>query len=328
MLASNDAIGPVLFKEPDIMRFPIRFWFATVLESEPGKVNPLVHEALWACYNTEAFDQEDFLNLVIKEKSGELEACDIAALFISELRHISKKKAESYTLGTDALVRLNMLLVGGSDPVTSLRRASLGLNAITILTRAVRRVVQRGNRTCVGTASVAFLMGVHCVLVERDGVRWVVDTIKAGLLAILAETETFTSCDCLNGEIIETISNILHPFLTYHLVHYSVVRAAVNAMSAISSENIKQLAESPFAEAWASFRSILLERSVFMSRLNRKIPSPERMMYCEYVRVLVHQCRKALSSDFTVPERVSPTGTQKVRRMQEDALLLKIMSEI
>ncbi len=85
VLGSNDVIGQALFNNVDLMRIPIRFWLATVLESKTGDVNPIVHEALWACCDTGALDQRSVLELLIEEKDGE--ACDIPALFVPELRN-------------------------------------------------------------------------------------------------------------------------------------------------------------------------------------------------------------------------------------------------
>lgn len=110
--------------------------------------------------------------------------------------------------------------------------------------------------------------------------RWVIESIDAGILSILAESEAF---DGMNEEIIQDIGSVLHPFFTQHLVHYSVVRAAENAMYLMSSEKIEQLGSSRFADTWIVFRSLLVERKLFMSRLARKIPSPERTLHCESV---------------------------------------------
>ncbi len=282
VLASNGVIGRALFKDVNFMRISVRFWLATVLESKPGGINPVVHEALWACYRTGVFDQGDFLKLFVEEKDRE--AGDIATLFVSELRELTKKEAVPPTSGTDALIRLNLLLICGSNPIASLRRASFRLNAVSIITKAVLKLDRGGSRMCTGSPSFAFLTSVHDVLVERrDGVRWVADAIKAGLLAILAEPERSTLCNCLNEDSFKRLRIILHPFLTFHLVYYSVVRVAVDAMVTIGSERLEKLKTSPFVNSWTVFRSTLLERAVFMSRLDQKVPSPKRMLHCEYV---------------------------------------------
>ncbi len=297
-LGSNDVIGQAMFNNVDDMRIPIRFWPATVLESKPGDVDPVVHEALWACYDIGPLDQGDFLKLLVEEKDGK--ACDIAALFLSELREETRKKASKDTSRIDVLIRLNLLLVCGSDPihasVLSLCRESSRLNAATVLTKGVFKLVRRGSRVCSGSPLFAFLTGVYNVLQkQRDGVLWITDAIKAGLLTILAETEAFTSCDCLNKYDLEDLRGILHPFLTTNLVYYSVFRVAVDAMAAIGSERIKKLETSPLADVWKVFRSILLERAVFMSRLEHTITSPIRMLFCELVRPLIHDLLNAKS---------------------------------
>lgn len=290
VLNSNETLARALFKDLDALLIPIRFWFSTVLASEPGCVITKVHTALMECYKFGSATHEDFAALLLKERGGD--EYEISTLFVSELRTMIKNLPSSSTFCGIGLVRLNLLLLCGSSSSESenlppLRRAFLNAGAVSAITKGVLAIMRQVKSICAGSAPYEYLMQIKDILSDRDGVRWAKEALAAGLLEILTKSKILTACDCITSCILEDIGSILHPTLTQYLVYHSVAQVAEKAMD-MSSDVIGDLGSSPYSDSWTKFRSTLVERSLFMYKLGRKTPSPDRMLHCEYVGPFSH----------------------------------------
>ncbi|KLO08503.1 hypothetical protein SCHPADRAFT_931767 [Schizopora paradoxa] len=290
-IASNKSIGAEIFKDDNMLRVPIRFWLATVLESRPGDANPIVHEALFSCGNIRYFssDSTKFFDILIEENGGD--AHDTAALFISELRtttkEISKRpdKNFSYKKGLAALIHLNTMMAFMPCSDITLRSTSLRLGMVSILTRAVSQEMPRTRQELLRFELNVFgyLMVMSDVLTYCEGVRWAAEALQAGILTIMTTTMALFSeyLQFLGENETEAFERIIRTLSNY-LIHYSVVRAAVDALDAIEPEAIKKMEVFSFFPSWTKFQCVLLERAVFMSLLERQITSRERKLHCDY----------------------------------------------
>lgn len=276
-----------------MIRVPIRFWLATVLEARPGNVNPIVHEALFSCGNTRYFGGEEkteFFDIFIEENGGD--AYDTVVLLISELKATVKKSSKSSDInlshkkGLAALIHLNTMMAFMPCSDMTLRRISLQLDMVSILTRAVYQEMPRTRQDFVRLDLNVFgyMMVMADVLTYREGVRWATEALRHGILTIMTTNMAlFSSHLEFLGENESKYVGVMIRILSNYLVHYSVVRAAVDALDDIDPETIKKLEVYSFFPSWTKFQSVLLERAVFMSLLEKHSPSSERKLNCEYV---------------------------------------------
>lgn len=285
-LVMNKATSPVIFQDDEMLRVPVRFWLANVLASKHGEVNTIVHATLFYCGGLRHDDDCKLFKMAIEENGGD--AYSVAALFVSELKAAARKDFSdsenllSHERGLVALVYLNTMMAFQRNSIKSLHRTSLNLGIVSILTRAALQVSdEMGDRLY----QSGYFSALRDILALPDGVQWAVEAIRAGLLTVIGSFGAFVSRGSRSSddgnmrglqEMIQT--------LTLYLVHYSVVRAAVRALSTMASELLEMMKDMPYFPAWKKFQSTLLERAVFMSQLARKITSSERMLHCEFVR--------------------------------------------
>ncbi|KLO14149.1 hypothetical protein SCHPADRAFT_939820 [Schizopora paradoxa] len=292
-LAMNKTIARKIFEADDMIRIPIRFWLATVLESKPGHVDPIVHDALYSCANVRflTINESVFFDLIIEENGSDHN--DTAALLISELKAMTKKNNKTskddvlYRKGMTALIHLNMMMAFMPCSNKTLQSISLDLNVVSVVTSAVYQEGSRstGSRLDVFLYEVnifGYLMIMEKVIKYPEGIRWAIEALQAGLLSILTRTTALLdNRHLISDKDTQTFEGIIRT-LTIYLVHYSVVRAAVGALDSIKPEALQKMKDLPFFPSWVKFQSTLLERAVFMSRLEKRIPSPERTLHCEY----------------------------------------------
>ncbi|KLO08494.1 hypothetical protein SCHPADRAFT_1000906 [Schizopora paradoxa] len=290
-LCRNAALSPTIFKDIDMMRVPIRFWLVTVFASKPGEVNPLVHEILFSCGGPYFADNDSsYFNLLVDENGGD--GYSVAALLVSELKTMTKTKKDIkdakkdllYRDGFAALIHLNMMLLAPCSD-ESPRNPTLECDSTSILTTAVLKFIRIEEEDSARWQAhvFAYIMVIRDLLNLRDGARWAVDAIQAGVLTVILTVANLASrsgCS-LGEEYVRSIQMAIRSF-TLYLVHHSVVRAAANAVASIEPKNLKRLKNVPFFAEWMAFQSIVLERAVFMSQLGRKITPPERTLHCEF----------------------------------------------
>ncbi|KLO08502.1 hypothetical protein SCHPADRAFT_1000914 [Schizopora paradoxa] len=291
ILGSNKVISPEIFNNDNMIRVPIRFWLAIVLESRPGDVNPIVHEALYSCGNVSHFSRynSDFFDFLIEENGGDIH--DTVALVISELRATTKESLKhseddfSFKRGHTALIHLNTMMAFMPCSNATLRSTSLRLDIVPILTKAVFEEMPRQRLELIHSELnvLGYLMVMADALIFPGGVRWATEAIQAGMLSILTAAVALFSRyrQFITDKDLQNIENIIR-ILSNYLVHYPVVRAAVYGLSSIEPVMLKRMEVFPFFPSWVKFRCALLERAVFMSLLEKRITSSERKLHCEY----------------------------------------------
>ncbi|KLO14150.1 hypothetical protein SCHPADRAFT_996856 [Schizopora paradoxa] len=289
VLCMNQAMSPVIFGDAEMLRIPVRFWLSSVLASKPGEVDPAVHEILFACAGPPIQEDDSrFFHMLVEENGGD--AYGIETLLVSEMKAMTKTKLRdakldiSYREGFSALINLNMtlymLVLEGSIHNTY----SIS-NKLLILTHAVGKRIQLDEPNDEPWQSgVFFYISIIGHLLElRDGVRWAVIAIQSGFLSIITAILNLSRSGGrpLHEKDARNLRATIRS-LTLYLVHYSVVRAAVNAIEPVEREDLGALNEVPFFYEWIEFHSTLLERAVFMSQLGQKIISSERRLHCDF----------------------------------------------
>lgn len=289
-LRTNVKTSPVIFKDIDMMRAPVRFWLANVLASKPGEVDSVVHEMLSTC-GTPSLAERDisFFNLLVEENRGD--AYSLVDLLVSELKAMTKRDIpNSEILGFSALFHLTvMVLIPPPGSNKSERHPNLEFQSIPILTNAALKIIRFEEKGDLDwqAHSVEYELVIRRFLKTQDGARRAVVAIQAGALTVILTTVEFAS---RNGSSLSEMDSMnirmTLRVLAQHLVHHSVVRAAANALASIDPKKLGNIKNLPFFSDWMEFQSTVLERAVFMSQLGQKIAPSERTLYCEYVRKL------------------------------------------
>ncbi|KLO09917.1 hypothetical protein SCHPADRAFT_930863 [Schizopora paradoxa] len=273
-IGGNKRLGPMLYSDTENIRKSIRIWLLSMADTGPGEYRILVQEGFFTCLANEKI-QEKAVEILVQESRGNVDR--IAFACISEMRANARRDGYPWLLIFQARVCSFLLRPDGPK---ALQDAFYRLSGISALTKSIKHFYTSipGSNSLIDLF-IRYMVNLLDALSDYRALELFTEAITNGLFDIIAECAEKMAggkAGDLALESCEPVVKALNGFLVFE----SVVSASVRKLSEMPQEKLQGIQESRLGPTWNSFRTLLLERAIFKTEIDRSIEVSGRNMPC------------------------------------------------